>query len=168
MCSMSYYKQQPFVWDYPGQPILEGTFTHSHLSWSSSILYLLSPSTTIHSIFPVQFTCLTVFLHNLSPSLPLGLEPSTSYFTQSSSSFRRTCPYHHNLFCCSSEIMLFIPSLSPNSFTWNSLCYIHISSLDVCYVSVGLFWIHQQVFLQQTEHNLSGWVIILNGSSGRG
>jgi len=32
------------------------------------ILYLLPPSTMIHSILPVQFTCLTVFLHNLSPS----------------------------------------------------------------------------------------------------
>ena len=34
--------------------------------------------------------------------LPLGLESSTSYsthfFTQSVSSFRSTCPYHHNLF----------------------------------------------------------------------
>jgi len=27
-----------------------------------------TPSTMIHSILPVQFTCLTVFLHNLSPS----------------------------------------------------------------------------------------------------
>jgi len=30
--------------------------------------YQLLPSTTIDSILPVQFTCLTVFLHNLSPS----------------------------------------------------------------------------------------------------
>jgi len=27
----------PFVHDYPGEPVLEETFTHSHLSWSSSI-----------------------------------------------------------------------------------------------------------------------------------
>ena len=36
--------------------------------------------------------------------LPLGLGPSTSYsmhiFTQSSSSFRSTCPYQRSLFCC--------------------------------------------------------------------
>jgi len=48
--------------------------------------------------------------------LPLGLEPSTSYsilfFTQSLSSFRNTCPYHRNLFCCSINIILSIPSLS--------------------------------------------------------
>jgi len=33
--------------------------------WSSIILYLLPPSTTIHSILPVQFTYLTVFLHKI-------------------------------------------------------------------------------------------------------
>jgi len=42
--------------------------THISLSWSPVILYHLPPSTTIHSILPVQITCLTVFLHNLSPS----------------------------------------------------------------------------------------------------
>jgi len=49
----------------PGEPVPEETFTHSHLSWSSIIPYLLPPSITIHGI---QFTCLTVFFHNLSPS----------------------------------------------------------------------------------------------------
>jgi len=48
-----------------------------------------------------------------------GLEPSTLYsirfFTQSLSSFRNTCPYHRNLFCCITEIMSSIPSLSLNS-----------------------------------------------------
>jgi len=37
----------------------------------------------------------------------LGLGPSTSYsvhfFTQSSSSFHSTCPYHHSLFCCNTS-----------------------------------------------------------------
>jgi len=49
---------------------------------------------------------------------PHGLEPSTSYsihsFSQSVSSFRNTCPYHHNLFCCSINIISSIPSLSLN------------------------------------------------------
>jgi len=52
----------PFVWDYPSEPVPEETFTHSYLSWLSIILYQLPPSTTIHSILPVQFTCLTVFI----------------------------------------------------------------------------------------------------------
>ena len=41
--------------------------THSHPSWSSDILYQLPPFTTIHSIFCVQFTCLTILFDNLSP-----------------------------------------------------------------------------------------------------
>ena len=52
----------------PEQPVPEETFTHSHLSWSSLIPYLLPPPITNHGILPVQFTCLTVFFHNLSPS----------------------------------------------------------------------------------------------------
>jgi len=42
-------------WDNRGEPVQEETFTHSHLSWSSVIPYLLSPSITIHGIIPVQF-----------------------------------------------------------------------------------------------------------------
>jgi len=57
---------QHFVRDYSGEPVPEETFTHPP-SWSSSNLYRLLPSTTIHSILPVQITCLAVFLHNLCP-----------------------------------------------------------------------------------------------------
>jgi len=63
--------------------ILSGTTRvsryHSHLLWSSFVPYLLHPSITIHGILPVQFTCLTAFINNLSPSFlwsrgrPLGL-----------------------------------------------------------------------------------------------
>jgi len=53
---------------YENRPVPEETFTHSHLSWSSIISYLLHPSTTVHGILPVQSACLTVFFHNLSPS----------------------------------------------------------------------------------------------------
>ena len=63
-----FYGYLDFVLDNPGEPVSEGTFTHSHLSWSSIIPYLLPPSVMIHDILPVQFMCLTVFLHNLSPS----------------------------------------------------------------------------------------------------
>jgi len=49
----------------------------------------------------------------------LCLEPSTAYsihfFTQSLSSFCHACSYHRNLFCCSTEIILSILSLSLNS-----------------------------------------------------
>jgi len=98
--------------------VWEETFTHSHLSWSSIVPYLLHLSTTIHGILPVQSMYLTVFFTislQVFFGLPLGLAPYTSYsihfFTQSLSSFRNTCPYHHNLFCYSTEIMSSNPSL---------------------------------------------------------
>ena len=79
------------------RPVAEKTFTHSHPSCSSDILYQLPPSTTIYSILLVQFTCLTVLFHYFSPGplwSSLGLKPSTTYsihfFTKSSSSFRNT------------------------------------------------------------------------------
>ena len=60
-------------------------------------------------------TCLTIFLHNLSPS-PLwstswsGASYSIHFFIQSMSSFCNTCPHHRNLFCYSSKIISPIPS----------------------------------------------------------
>jgi len=38
----------PFDWDYLGEPVPEESFTHSHLSLLSAILFQLSPFTTIH------------------------------------------------------------------------------------------------------------------------
>jgi len=55
-----------FVRDNPGEPVPDETFTHSDLTWSSIIPYLLPPSIAIHGILSVQFTCLTVFFNNLS------------------------------------------------------------------------------------------------------
>ena len=46
------------------EPVPEETLTHPP-SWSSSNLYQLLLSTTIHSILLVQITCLAIFLHNL-------------------------------------------------------------------------------------------------------
>ena len=98
----------------------------THLSWSSSKLYQLLPSTTIYSILPVHLRAwqsfYTISLQVLF-RLPLGLQPSTSYsthfFTYSMSSFRNICPYHHSLFCCSTKIILSIPSVSLNSLLGN-------------------------------------------------
>jgi len=115
-----FYGSLDFVRDNPGEPVpAEETFTHSHLLWSSISPYLLHLSFTIHGILLIQLTCLTVFFHsffhNLSPSfLWSGTVHSYSvhFFTQSLYSFRRTCPYHRSLFCCSTEIMSSNPSLS--------------------------------------------------------
>ena len=40
-----FHSSLDFVWDNPGELVPEETFTHSHLSWSSIIPYLLPPST---------------------------------------------------------------------------------------------------------------------------
>jgi len=113
------------VWDYPGRPVPEETFTHSHPSWSSNILYQLPPF----------IRCMTSSLFNLRAwqsfsttslqvlfGLPPGLGPSTSetiqFFTQSSS-FLNTCPYHRSLFCCNTNAMSSIPSLSHSSLLGN-------------------------------------------------
>jgi len=61
-----FYGSMDFAQDNPGEPVAEDTFTHSHLSWSSVVPYLLHPSTTIHGILPVHSTHLAIFLHNLS------------------------------------------------------------------------------------------------------
>jgi len=63
-----FYGSLDFVWENLGEPVPEETFTHSYLSWSSFIPYLLPPSITIHGILPVQLMRLAVFFHNLSPS----------------------------------------------------------------------------------------------------
>ena len=63
-----FYGSMDFVRYNPVKPVPEEIFTHSNLSWSSIIPYLLHPSTVIHGILPVQSTHLTVFFHNLSPS----------------------------------------------------------------------------------------------------
>jgi len=110
----------------PGQPGVS-QYQKKHLPYPLTPIviinhpFLLTPSITIHSIFPVQFTCLAIFFHNLCPSFLSSSWPGTlhfiHFFTQSLSSLRTTCPYHRNLFCCSTELMSSNPSLS-QPFTW--------------------------------------------------
>ena len=81
---------------------------HGHQSSLICFLHLLR--TTASSLFNLRAwqSFSTISLHVFC-GLPLGLAPSTSYsihfFTQSLYSFCSTCPYHHNLFWCSTEIM---------------------------------------------------------------
>jgi len=67
---------QPFVWDCPGVPVPEETFTHSHLSWyqPSFICFLHLLQSIASSLFNWRAS---VFLHNMSKTsgLPLGLAP---------------------------------------------------------------------------------------------
>ena len=129
-----FYGSLDFVRDNPGEPVPAETFTHSHLSWSSIIPYLLPPSITIHGILHVQFTCLIVVLHNLCPSFLWSTSTSYSmhFFTQSLS-FCSTCTYHRNLFCCSTEIMSSNHSLSLNpllgTLSFSLTPHIHLTIL---------------------------------------
>ena len=65
--------------------------------------------------------------------LPLGLVPSTSYsihfFIQSLSSFCNTCPYHRNLFRCSTKIMSSKPSLLSTLYSELYLVTSHYTSI---------------------------------------
>jgi len=88
--------------------------------------------------------------------VPLGLAPSTSYsihfFTQSFSSFCNTCPYHCNLFCCSTEIMLSNPSLSLKpllgTLSCSSMPHIHLTIfISACWSATSFSFLIGQVSL---------------------
>jgi len=108
-------------WDNLGELVPEETFTYSVTPIVVINRPLSASSTMIHGILPVQSTCLSVFIHNRFPSF---LWPTSwlgtlhfiliYFFTQLLSSSCNTCPYHHNLFRCSTEIMSSNPSLSLN------------------------------------------------------
>jgi len=102
-----FYGSLDLVWDNMGEPVPKELFTHSHLSWSSIIPYLLPPwlrsmASSLFNLCAWQ-SSLQVFF-----GLPLGLAAPTEYsihfFTKSLSSFCSTCPYHCNLFCCITKI----------------------------------------------------------------
>ena len=78
-------------------------FLHLQQSMASSLFSLRARQSS-------QTTSLQVLF-----GLPLGLGTSTSYsmhfFTQSSSSFRSTCPCQRSLFCCDTNAMSSMPSV---------------------------------------------------------
>jgi len=138
--TQAFYDSLDFVRDNSGEPVPEETFTHSHLSWSSIVLicfiYLIRSKAS--SQFNLRASqSFSTFSPQVFFGLPLALALSTSYsihfFTQSLSSFCSTCPYHHNLFCCSTEIMSSNPSLSLNPLLGTLSCsftpHIHLTIL---------------------------------------
>ena len=110
-----YQKKHSPAHTHPGQRTSFITFLHLQGSTASSLFSLRAWQSSRTTSFQVLF------------GLPLGLEPSTSYsmhfFTQSSSSFRNTCPHQVNqcsLFCCNINAMSSTPSLS-QLLTWESV-----------------------------------------------
>jgi len=89
------------------------SLTHTYCDRQASLICFLH---LLRSMASFLFKLLRACLFPQS----LGLASSTSYsmysFTQSLASFHRTCPYYHNLFCCSTKIMSSNPSLSVNPF----------------------------------------------------
>ena len=113
---------------YPGCPgskavkrslllLLSGTTWLCHYQKKHSPTHTNSDhhTATIHNILLAWQSSSTTSLQVLF-GLPLGLELSTSYsiqfFIQSLPSFRNTCPYHCDLFCCSTATMSSISNLS--------------------------------------------------------
>ena len=87
-------------------------FLHLQRSMASSLFILRALQSSHTTSFQVLF------------GHPVCLGPSTSYsihfFTQSSSSFRSTCPHKCSLFCCNTNAMSSIPRLS-QLLTWESV-----------------------------------------------
>jgi len=115
-----FYGSLDFVWDTQVSQCQKKLFIHTYPDHQSTIICFLhllrSMASPLFNLRDWQSFCTTslqVFFGQ-----PLGLAPSTSYsihfFTQSLSSFCSTCPYHRNLFCCSTEIISSNPSLSLN------------------------------------------------------
>jgi len=144
----------------PGLPGWAGTRRNIHPHpdhhpiFISFFHLLRSVSFSLFRLRAWQSFC-TTSLHVII-GLPLGLEPSTSYsihfFTKSLSSFRNTCPYYCNLFCCSIKIISSVHSLSPNSLlgtlSFTLTLHIHLTIL-ICarWSGTSFFFLTGQVSL---------------------
>ena len=154
-----------FVWDNPGEEKKKKHLpTHTypdHQSSSICFFHLLrSMASSLFNLCAWQSFCTTsvqVFF-----GLPLSLAPSASYsihfFTQSLSSFHNTCPYHRNLFCCSTEIISSNPSLSLNTLlrtqSFSLTPHIHLPILTSARWSATSFsFVTGQVSLPCNIHN---------------
>ena len=122
-----FYSSLDFVRDNPGEPVPEETFTHSHLSWSSVIPYLLPPCFTIRGILSVQFTCLAVFFpQSLSKfSLDYLLAWHPPFHTPYNSSPNHClifAAHAHTITTCFAEVLkLCHQILVSQPFTWKSI-----------------------------------------------
>ena len=113
------------------------TYTHSR---SVALCPGLPASSlfNLHAWVSVSTTSLLVFF-----DLSLGLGPSASYsmhfFTQSSSSFRNTCPYYHSPFCCNTSVTSLIPNLS-QLLTCKSVFYLNATHSSTWRKIICVFW----------------------------
>jgi len=128
---------------------------YHHPIFISFFHLLRSIASSLFKLRAWQFHC-TTSLHILF-GLPLGLEPSISYsiillFIQSVSAFCNTCPYHHNLFCCSINITSSISRLFLNSLlgtlSFTLTVHIHLTILiSACWSATSFSFLTGQVSL---------------------
>jgi len=80
---------------------------------------------------------------------------SIHFFIQSLSSFHNTCPYHCNMFCCSTEIMSSNPSLSLNFLVGILSCslmpHIHLT-IHLCLLKCHLIFLSYGSGLTSMQH----------------
>ena len=139
------------------------TFTNSHLSWSSIILYLHPPSFTIHG-FLLQFPCLTVFLHNVTKfSLIYLLAWHPPLHTPSISS-----PNHCLLFAAHAHIIATCFAVVPKlchlilvsqPFIWNSILWLNATHPSdhshLCLLKCHLIFLFYGPGLTSMQHTTS-------------
>jgi len=137
-------------WFCPGQTRSAGTRRNIHPL--TLIVVIIIPICFLHllrsmtsSLFnPRALQSFSTISLQVSFGRPLGLAPFTSYsihyFTQSLSSFRNTCPYHRNLFCCSTEIMSSKPSLPLNSLLGTLSCNFTLHNHLTILISALIFF----------------------------
>jgi len=134
---------RPFVWDYPGEPVPEETLTHPP-SWSSSNLYQLLPSTTIHSILPVEIVCLADFLRNLWSRKTLNKNSfCVCFFWQKTTKF---CS--ERIQCLANRRVMFkLRDIWP---TGNRLCVIYLRKQQ------NFAWLSSSCYCADRAQNLPG------------
>ena len=159
----------PFVRDCLREtvPDLKHSPTHHpdhHPIFISFFHLLRSIPSSLFKVRAGQSLC-TTSLHVLF-GLPLGLEPSTSYsihlFTQSVSSFRNTCPYHHNLFCCSINIISSIHDWTVSSEHLRFMFLVSSLFFFVRFPCGRLSWLHVSFWAHvNTVHHIICHIIFL-------
>ena len=144
-----------------GELVPEDTFTHSHLCRSSIILNQLPPSTTIHSILPVQFMCRQSFC-TTSLQVLFGLAPSTSYSKYVSSPKHCLCfaAHAHSIATCFAvvpRLCHLTQSLSLNSLLWTLSItltpHIHLTIIiSACWSATSFSFLTQDTFQYNLFH----------------
>ena len=125
-----FYGSLDFVWDNPGEPVSEETFDHTPIV---VISHPVSASFIYYDPWhpPVQFLCLTIFLHNRSPgflwctSRSGTLHNYTPYISSLNHCLLFTAHAHTIAICFVVVSLCHLqcnpsPSLS-HLFTWNSI-----------------------------------------------